>query len=1089
MGGKRTPAVRGGKAYSINRPKDFGAISTTTEEPIFKGTRTSRPPRTIPTTRQTRPSTETRVNGKPETNETLAQQLVMALDAEIETMKNPKKGDSGSSIRIYHGRFLRRTGDVYLYVFSLENFLAGMAMDDIPAEVEIAGTRHSGQIASVQGLEITVGLSENLGPYIAQAVLITNLWYLLEAVKKKIVALADANDLPEFSMKAFGIVTSASGNTAYPPLEPGERGGKVYDPNDDAKKAIALALGSEVSFVWGPPGTGKTTVLARIVEAFWKSGKRVLICSHTNTAVNTALEKFLDVVHGLPQYEGGKFIRIGVAGDKLGDSYPLCVVENIAAKLGFELKHELDAIRSEQGSIESQIRVFREIRRLSAEIGELDGQLRHILGECEQVTQSRCTATNELAGLQKERQETRRKYEDSLSAGALRRFFTGMNPERLQKRINAIGEELVKANSRVAQLNAAMRDSQGKQDAVTRATSALQEELSSLCAKFGQPVEAARTQLEVAEHKLSGLASRSTAIERELNEIGKTIVRDAEVVGATLTKVCTGRDISDKAFDVLILDEASMAPLPYLYLALKGKAATCLIGDFKQLPPICQSRDEIAKKWLGQSIFKQSGIEEIVEKRQQDARLQMLHTQYRMVQDIAAIPNRLFYNNALRTECNKEDGDFLVPKALVVCDTSNSGAWVSRLTSGSRYNVYHALIAGRLAKQLMATQSADEVGIITPYAAQARLIKKILDDELPGKPPPPQPRVSTVHRFQGSECKTIIVDTVESYPEKVSILLDDSMSGSDADKLLNVAITRPETKLVIIANLRFLQTRLSPSRFLMQILGECCRNGAVVDTSDLVDDYFCEDFDRLAANLLPIDDIEEPDGGSLYDEKNFFHAFINDLMNAEKEVTILSPFLTTRRAESFGNIFQSLVKRGVRVAVYTRPISSQSDVMAEEARRVIEALQQLGVVVIQRSKMHQKIALIDGCIAWEGSLNILSHRDTGEHMRRLPYQKTVEKLIEFLDVRKGVYDETPPLTNLNCDCGSPILVRKGRYGVFLSCSGFPVCKLKPKFPDIREILLERACKLCGDKFVLVRGRSGWFARCRNSQCEETLTIK
>jgi len=34
----------------------------------------------------------------------------------------------------------------------------------------------------------------------------------------------------------------------------------------------------------------------------------------------------------------------------------------------------------------------------------------------------------------------------------------------------------------------------------------------------------------------------------------------------------------------------------------------------------------------------------------------------------------------------------------------------------------------------------------------------------------------------------------------------------------------------------------------------------VVDTSDLVDDYFCEDFDRLAANLLPIDDIEEPDG-------------------------------------------------------------------------------------------------------------------------------------------------------------------------------------------------------------------------------------
>ena len=533
----------------------------------------------------------------------------------------------------------------------------------------------------------------------------------------------------------------------------------------------------------------------------------------------------------------------------------------------------------------------------------------------------------------------------------LRRLFTGLNPERLQKRLDAICQEMAAADSLATELSKALDGSRIEETRLARELSALREELAVMCAEVGLSVEAARRQVATAEQKLSGLASRCTEVERELNEIEKRVIREAEVVGATLTKVCTGREIADKAFDVLILDEASMAPLPYLYLALKGKSAACFIGDFKQLPPICQSRDEIAKQWLGQSIFKQSGIEHIVERQQRDARLQMLRTQYRMVPDIAAIPNMLFYGNALRTECNKEDGDFLAPKALVVCDTSNSGAWVSRLTSGSRYNVYHALIAGRLAKQLMDTQSADEIGIITPYAAQARLIKKILDDELPNRP---QPRVSTVHRFQGSQCKTIIVDTVESYPEKVSILLDDSMSGSDADKLLNVAITRPETKLVMIANLRFLQTRLSSARVLMRILGECCRNGITIDTSDLVDDYLCEDFDRLAARLLSLDQVNEPDGGSLYDEKNFFRAFMKDLIDAQREVTILSPFLTTRRAESFGNVFQSLVRRGVRVAVYTRPITSQSDVMAEEARRVIEALQQSGVVVIQRSKMHQK---------------------------------------------------------------------------------------------------------------------------------------
>ena len=80
----------------------------------------------------------------------------MALDSEIEALKSPNKRDSGTRIRIYRGRFLKRVGDLFLYVFVLENFLAGMAVDDIPADVEIGGTRREGQIIAAQGLEITV---------------------------------------------------------------------------------------------------------------------------------------------------------------------------------------------------------------------------------------------------------------------------------------------------------------------------------------------------------------------------------------------------------------------------------------------------------------------------------------------------------------------------------------------------------------------------------------------------------------------------------------------------------------------------------------------------------------------------------------------------------------------------------------------------------------------------------------------------------------------------------------------------------------------------------------------------------------------
>lgn len=1081
-----TPQPARTQGHSVISRRDLHgelkAVRRTTElSALTKELRNSSAPKQY--THVPRPATTTEDNAQPESNDALAHELVLSLDSEIEALKNPNKRDSGTRIRIYRGRFLRRVGDLFLYVFALENFLVGMAVDDIPADVEIGGTRHEGQIIAAQGLEITVGLVKNLGSYIAEATLITNLWYLLEVVKKKLLTLIETRALPAFSPKVFGLEKSLSGKDTVPPLEPGSIG---QGPNEDAQKAIELALGSEVSFVWGPPGTGKTTALARIVEAFWKKQKKVLICSHINTAVNTALRKFLEISRVFPQYEEGKFIRIGVAGDKLGDDFELCVVENITAKLGSTLKTELDSLREQQQRISLQIEALKAICRLAEEVTEHEKATKLASSLKEEALRDVATAKQKCIRLAIEHEEVLKKYQMALAAGTLRRIFTGMSPEKVLKEQGVLENEIAHAKLGRINLEKVLDEAKQKESESVGKLNKSRESLSQLCEKLGITVASAKTQIPSLDKRLASVVPRITVIENELNELGKKVIQDAEVVGVTLTKLCTGKELADKHFDVLILDEASMAPMPYLYVGLKDKTSCCIIGDFHQLPPICQSRDAIAKKWLGRSIFDQTDITKTVKGGQDDPRLQMLHVQYRMVPDIAAIPNELFYQRRLVTSCDKVSNDFLAPTAIVVCDTSNSGAWVSRLNSGSRYNVYDALIVGRLTESILALRNGD-LGVITPYAAQARLIKKIFDDQIP---PELQPRVSTVHRFQGSQCPTMILDSVESYPERVSILLDDSMPNSDAARLLNVAITRAETKLIIVANLRFLQARLSSSNVFMKILERCIRTGTVIDAAKFVDDYFCDDFDRISKNLVPLNDEFEPGDGTIYSEKNFHISFVKDLLGATTEVIILSPFLTIRRAEAFGNVFKTLVNRGIRVVVYTRPITSHSGVMEEEASFVVEALRGSGVVVIQRAKMHQKIALIDRKIAWEGSLNILSHRDTGEHMRRIPFQKTVEKLVEFLDLAEGEYDETPPLTNLRCSaCERPLLVRKGRYGLFLSCSGFPRCREKHRLSGESEVHLDRKCKRCGDHFVMTRGRSGWRARCHNSQCNETLTIK
>jgi DNA polymerase III delta prime subunit len=60
--------------------------------------------------------------------------------------------------------------------------------------------------------------------------------------------------------------------------------------NDGQRQAVAKALvAPDVFFLQGPPGTGKTTVIAELCRQMVKQGKRTLIASQANLAVDNAL--------------------------------------------------------------------------------------------------------------------------------------------------------------------------------------------------------------------------------------------------------------------------------------------------------------------------------------------------------------------------------------------------------------------------------------------------------------------------------------------------------------------------------------------------------------------------------------------------------------------------------------------------------------------------------------------------------------------------------------------------------------------------------------------------------------------------------
>lgn len=110
----------------------------------------------------------------------IIQEFIQSLDEEIEAIK---KGKGGSIVKIFNGHFLRDILGLFVYVFNLENFLA--VLDESPAEIEISGSRYSAQVLLTHGLEVEIGIEHFCGQFIAEAKLQTNIWYLLELLKKK----------------------------------------------------------------------------------------------------------------------------------------------------------------------------------------------------------------------------------------------------------------------------------------------------------------------------------------------------------------------------------------------------------------------------------------------------------------------------------------------------------------------------------------------------------------------------------------------------------------------------------------------------------------------------------------------------------------------------------------------------------------------------------------------------------------------------------------------------------------------------------------------------------------------------------------
>ena len=536
----------------------------------------------------------------------------------------------------------------------------------------------------------------------------------------------------------------------------------AFGCNTSQKKAVEAALTHQVSVIQGPPGTGKTQTILNIIANLLIAGKTVLVVSNNNSAVNNVAEKL--------EHKGLGFIvaKLGSVQKKeefVASQQPLPDMSSWHIDASSSVKQWVkDALNNVSQGFSAQLRQAELRAEYDALLKEAtyNEKLATNSIDCDWLYSKSSSKIMELLGYYQIRQSNQIpsvffRIKWALKLGLPMFSF-------LQKDVSDVIASLENAYYivRKAEIEKELQSVESTLQSVD-----IKENLRLLGAYSLQILKN-----EIAEHYRADTRTAFTI--KNIKAKTEDFLREYPVVLSTTysAKSCISKDM---VFDYVIMDEASQVDIKTGALALSCAMNAVIVGDDKQLPNVVSHEEALALQAIQLTYKVDDRYNEITHSFLQscvevfkDIPVTLLREHYRCHPKIIEFCNQHFYNGELvaMTDDNGEDN------VLQVVQTVEG--------NHARGHFNQREIDVIVQEVLPQCADSGSIGIITPYRQQADEINKALGKDI----------ASTVHKYQGRECDTIIMSMVDNKPTEFS----------DDPNLLNVAISRAKTHLYVVTN-------------------------------------------------------------------------------------------------------------------------------------------------------------------------------------------------------------------------------------------------------------------------------------------------